>query len=179
MTEYSFSLIPFPDPDIPAIAISGWIARDRHLLAIHYSIAGDIETLVIPRPAAHPARQSELWTSTCFEFFLALPDQPHYWEINLSPSGDWNVFQMDAYRRAGFREEPRIEMVQFTFHRDTTQCTMDSTIDLYPIIAPGELIEAGITAVIKTIRGNETYWALAHPGPQADFHLRESFILAL
>jgi hypothetical protein len=33
--------------------------------------------------------------------------------------------------------------------------------------------------VIQTQDRHETYWALVHPQPQADFHLRDSFILEL
>jgi hypothetical protein len=40
-------------------------------------------------------------------------------------------------------------------------------------------LEIGITAIIQTTDSYETYWALTHPAPFADFHLRESFILAL
>jgi hypothetical protein len=37
----------------------------------------------------------------------------------------------------------------------------------------------GISSVIQTLDGYETYWALVHPSQQADFHQREGFILAL
>ena len=37
----------------------------------------------------------------------------------------------------------------------------------------------GIAAVIKLAGGGLTYWALTHPGPQADFHRRDSFLVEL
>jgi hypothetical protein len=36
-----------------------------------------------------------------------------------------------------------------------------------------------VSAVIKTRRGEVTLWALTHPGPEADFHHRDSFIIKL
>ena len=38
---------------------------------------------------------------------------------------------------------------------------------------------AGIAAVIKLAGGELTYWALTHPGPAADFHRRDSFVVEL
>ena len=179
MTEHFFSLVPFPDRDIPDLAISGRIVRDHNVLTVHYSLVGDVERISIPAAAPQTSRQNELWTSTCFEFFLSVPDRPEYWEFILSPSGNWNVFQMDAYRRAGFREETRIDKLQLTCHISREQFTLEGAVDLHPILAPDEPIRAGITGVIQTIQGGETYWALVHPGPEADFHLHESFILPL
>jgi len=37
----------------------------------------------------------------------------------------------------------------------------------------------GIAAVIKLTGNGLTYWALAHPGPAADFHRRDSFLVEL
>lgn len=36
-----------------------------------------------------------------------------------------------------------------------------------------------ISIVIKPQNGEITYWALTHPGPQADFHRRDSFLIEL
>jgi hypothetical protein len=37
----------------------------------------------------------------------------------------------------------------------------------------------GITTVIKHKDGEVTYWALIHQGKEADFHIRESFIVEI
>ena len=42
-----------------------------------------------------------------------------------------------------------------------------------------QAIEVAISAVLEGRDGQPTYWALAHCGPQADFHRRESFIVEL
>ena len=179
MTEYSFSLVPFPAPQLPDISIKGRITRDRNLLTVHYSLSGKLEEIRFPEPARQPARRDELWLATCFEFFLAVPDQPEYYEFNLSASGDWNAFCMDAYRRVGFRHEERIQDLQLRIKLITNCFTLDGIVDISPLFHKETPIQAGITSVIQTSDGNETYWALAHPNPRADFHLRESFILVL
>jgi hypothetical protein len=179
MTRQSFSLTPFPASSIPPIAITGNLSRQNNVLALSYSLVGNLESILMPSPSAHPARKDELWKATCFEFFLALKDQPQYWEFNMSPSGDWNVYHMDTYRRVGFREETSIRWLQFEVKDEVEKLTLNVTVDLSPIIQAAQSLDVGITAVIQTRDGDETYWALVHPASQADFHLRESFTLAL
>ena len=95
MTELPFSLIPFLDANVPDITIKGKILRQNNLLTIHYALTGKIEDIFLPSPTVNPTRKEELWKNTCLEFFLAVKDSSGYWEFNLSPSGDWNVYRMD------------------------------------------------------------------------------------
>jgi hypothetical protein len=179
MTKHSFSLIPFPAPNIPAISITGEISLQKNTVHLHYSLAGEIENIVLPPTCLNPSRKDELWKKTCFEFFLAIKDQPQYREFNMSPSGDWNVYHMEAYRRIGFKEETSIRWLPFEVRSEAGEFHLDALVDLHPILPPGQLLEFGITTIVQTTDSNETYWALTHPAPFADFHLRESFILAL
>jgi len=179
MTKHSFSLIPFPAPNIPAISIRGEISLQKNTVHLHYSLAGEIENIVLPPTCLNPSRKDELWKKTCFEFFLVIKDQPQYWEFNMSPSGDWNVYHMDAYRRVGFREETSIQRLPFEARNEMGEFHLNALVDLNPILQQSQFLECGITVIIQTTDGHETYWALAHPAPFADFHLRESFILAL
>ena len=179
MIKQSFSLIPFSAPNIPNISITGEISLQKNIVNLHYSLTGNVEDIFLPTTSMNPSRRDELWKRTCFEFFLAIKDQPQYWEFNMSPSGDWNVYHMDAYRRVGFREETSIQRLPFEVRSEAGEFHLDALVDLHPILPPGQLLELGITTIIQTTDSNETYWALRHPAPFADFHLRESFILAL
>lgn len=179
MTGRAFSLIPFPDPNIPDITIQGKILRQNNLITIHYALRGSLENIFLPSPSVNPTRKEELWKTTCFEFFLAAKDSPEYWEFNLSPSGDWNVYRMDAYRRIGFREETLIQRLQFETQKDKNGFLLAADVELKSMIRVEQILEVGITAVIQTRERSESYWALVHPAPEEDFHLRESFILAM
>jgi len=171
-----FTLIPHPAQNIPILEIGGMVARQENLLSIHYSVKGDIENILLPAPSSH-TRKDDLWKATCFEFFIAVQDQPQYWEFNMSPSSEWNVYHMDAYRRMGFREEASIRQLPFEFKQTDEDLSLDLSIDLLPLIHLEQKIQLAITAIIQTRDGHETYWAIAHPGRQADFHLRESFVI--
>ena len=52
-------------------------------------------------------------------------------------------------------------------------------VELDKLVPSDQDLKIGISAVIKTINNGVTFWALTHPGPQADFHLRDSFIVDL
>ena len=175
----TFQLIPFPSNVLPNIHINGQVERVENELSIRYVVQGEIENLHLPTASASPARKHDLWKATCFEYFLAIQDQPRYWEFNLSPSGDWNVYAMDAYRRIGFREEASMHQLPFEFKQKDHGLSLTLSVDLTPILHPEQKIQLGITAIIQTKEGNETYWALVHPSQQADFHLRKSFVIEL
>ena len=179
MISHPFELLPFPDPNIPEVRITGQIEHEGSLLTVLYSLSGRIDDILLPAPNPQPGRKVNLWLGTCFEFFLALPDQPHYWEFNFSPSCDWNVFHMDAYRRAGFREEESIRNPCLEIRNEHDCFELEAAVDISPIIQAETRVLMGVTSVIRSHNRQETYWALTHPQPQADFHLRESFILTL
>lgn len=179
MAEHPFSLIPFDRSGGPAIIITGSIVRHAGLLALHYTLRGDSNDILLPPPTGHPGRRHGLWKTTCFEFFLARKDKPAYWEFNLSPCGDWNVYRMEAYRRVGFRDEQRISLLPLETPEEKDAFTLRTAVDLSPIFSDDDVLEASITAIIQTREGTETYWALTHAGLQPDFHLRDSFILEL
>ena len=177
MTDQLFSLIPFPTQDVPNLTISGRVARVNNIFFVDYTLAGNLEDIFLPSPRSKPARKDELWRRTCFEFFLAIKGAPQYWEFNMSPDSDWNVYVMDAYRQVNMREETRIQRLQFQVQKEVDCLSLKAAIDLNSIIGREEPIEAGITSVIQTNNGKESYWALVHAHANADFHLRNSFVL--
>ncbi len=177
MAEYS--LIPFPDLNIPDIQITGRISRRDNLLTVQHELTGEIKNIFFPTVSSCPTRKDNLWKTTCFEFFLAIPDHPHYWEFNMSPSGDWNTYRMDAYRQIGLCEEASIQRLPFSIQMRAECFIVETILDLTLIVEEDQQIQAAITSVIQETNAHETYWALMHPGPQADFHRREGFIIQL
>ena len=101
-------LVPF-EPSVPqGLQVSGELIwnRDGQLelsFGVLAAAASGLSELVVPGglidgPQAAGQRRDELWTTTCFEAFLAIPDQPGYWEINLAPNGDWALYRFEGYR---------------------------------------------------------------------------------
>jgi hypothetical protein len=179
MRESNFSLQPFPtDVSLPDLEITGKITRDRQILQVHYLLSGDLSEIAFLPLTATPTRQHNLWENTCFEFFLGMRNSTKYWEFNLSPSGDWNVYHFTDYRQ-GMEEETAITSLPFNLEMRSHSGQLDLEFDLNSIILPEQDLDFGITTVIKTKKNQVTYWALSHSGMEADFHQRDSFIKKL
>lgn len=179
MTEQIFSLIPFPNSNIPDIQINGRVRRENGQLGIQYTITGATEKILWSEPSASPMRKDGLWSATCFEFFMALPGDPQYWEFNVSPSGDWNVYHMNAYRRVGFSQETSIQQLRFDVKNEPGLVSLNTSVDVSLLVSEGQSLQLGISCVVQSIDHDESYWALVHPHPTPDFHLRQSFILQI
>jgi hypothetical protein len=179
MIPRHFTLKPFPGeaPRFP-LQITGTIARHGHILALSYELRGDLAAVTLPAPAGRPARHHGLWEETCFECFLAYKDSSQYWEFNLSPAGHWNAYGFEAYRR-GMHEEPALAALPFTVTRESASLLLTLEVDVARLFPRGQALDAAIAAVIKNQDSTLMYWALAHPGPQPDFHRRDSFLIRL
>ena len=179
MTGRSFSLQPFSPIGPPLnFKITGHIARRPRQLAISFALQGQLAELMIPAPADMPARRHGLWEETCFEFFLGVKDSPQYWEFNLSPAGHWNVYRFVGYRQ-GMTEETAFTSLPLSVRRRPDLLRVALELEAERIMAADQPLMVGIAAVIKFRDQGLTYWALLHPGPQADFHRRDSFLVEL
>jgi hypothetical protein len=181
--EHTFSLQPFPSTEtLPNIKITGNIARNENLLIINYALTGDIAEVEIISPSETPMRKNELWEHTCFEFFIGIKNSSCYWEFNLSPAGDWNVYSFDRYRQ-GMQEEVTFSTLPFSVHHSSDYFAIALDFDLDKIIPHEQvtenILDVAIASVIKSKNSQVSYWALTHCAEEADFHQRSSFILDL
>jgi hypothetical protein len=177
MTSRNFSLQPFP-PRLSDLEITGDLARHGPRLAIRFVLRGPLEKLVIPAPAETPARLDNLWEKTCFEFFLGVKGSPHYWEFNLSPAGHWNVYRFAGYRQ-GMVEESAFAALPLSVRRRPDSLLVALDVEIERIVSADQPLAVGLAAVLTFRNQGLTYWALSHPGPQADFHRRDGFLVEL
>lgn len=174
-----FILQPFPTAQpLPDVQITGNITRNENKLNLDYTLKGNLAEVDIASPSDTPARKDELWQDTCFEFFIGIKDTPGYWEFNLSPSRDWNVYCFTGYRQ-GMVEETAFTEFPFIVERRLDNLALSLDLDLAKILFTEAAIEVAITTVIKDKNSEVSYWALTHRGAAADFHLRESFVIEL
>jgi len=179
VTEQIFLLQPFSSGSgTPDITITGVIRRDNNKIEISYAISGALRDIVIQPKADTQMQKDKLWKETCLEAFLAPAGSDHYWEVNLSPAGHWNVYRFSTYR-TGVKEESAVTSLPISVKRNDTALTLSTNIDMENLISSEESLHVGISAVIMSRTGTFSYWALAHPGPEPDFHIRESFILRI
>ncbi len=172
-----FSLAPFRGGgSVPALGIGGSIGRRGNVLSVRCALRGDRSTLSVPARADAPERRDRLWEDTCFELFVGAEGSAAYREFNFSPAGHWNVYRFDSYREA-MREEPAFASLPFGILADAQALRLSVDIDLGKILPPGKALDVGVCAVVRARAGDVGHWALAHPGPRPDFHLRDGFRL--
>jgi hypothetical protein len=179
MSFRGFVLQPFPEAGpAPSLKIAGEIFRVSNRLAIRYELSDYLGESLIPVLSNIPIRKKNLWNETCFEFFLAVKNSPRYREFNLSPAGHWNIYSFEAYRQ-GMQEDAAALALPYSAQFSPNALSLSLEIDLDRIIHIDQVLEVGISAVIKHSDGMMSYWSLSHPGPQADFHHRDGFLIEL
>jgi hypothetical protein len=173
MRTAPFALQPFSPPGAP-LEIRGEVTRSRDGLRVSYLLRGDLARVVIPPAAARPSRRGRLWESTCFELFLAPGGGPAYWELNVSPSGDWNLYRFAAYRE-GMEEDPGVRQLPTAVEREEKGLGLRVSV---PDVAPLHgCARIGVSAVLEQAGGDSSYWALRHVGPEPDFHHPDCFLI--
>jgi hypothetical protein len=166
-------------PDSPSFAanhVEVEVTRPRTgSLLLRYLVTGQIGDLRLP-PVTAPARTDELWRASCFELFVRASPEAGYYEFNFAPSTQWAAYWLTGYR-SGMRiateiGTPRIEV------RSSPDCyTLQVALELdqlsrLPRDAGWRL---GLSALIEDTGGRTSYWALAHPSGNADFHHTDCF----
>jgi len=155
------------------------IARSASALTLIYAVRGDIEAVSLPKEVA-PARADGLWQHTCFEAFVRSSPAPAYREFNFSPSRQWAAYRFDDYRQGMTTDvviaDPRIEL-----QSDDGETRLLASLDLSDAAAwdAAKDWRLGLSAVIEDRDGGRSWWALAHPPGNPDFHHGDGFVLTL
>lgn len=176
-----WSLVPFgQSPEALGLRLEGRLERVGERLRVRYALRGDLDSVVVPPPAAAgPRRADGLWEHTCFELFLAAEGAEAYWEVNLAPSGDWNLYRLEGYRQ-GLAPVLDREALPFAVGRGLEELRLSLDLQLPEELAlacRSRPLRVGVTAVMEQVGGALSYWALAHGGAEADFHRRGDFLL--
>lgn len=179
MKGRSFSLKPFPsDRPQPQINLTCSVGRRTDTLSFSYLLLGPLAEIVIPAPSDVPSRKYGLWEETCFEFFIGTRNSDKYWEFNLSPAGNWNVYLFTSYRQ-GMKEDQAFTSLPFSVRTRPDGLRLSLELDLEKIVPAGQALQIALSAVVREGSGRITCWALTHPGLKPDFHRREAFIVEL
>ena len=179
-----WQLVPFPQVEHPDITVSVQVELRQSVLRLAYRIEGPaLGSILFPKKdprSSSGTRKDFLWQHTCLEAFLARKNGPTYWEFNFAPSGEWNFYQFGSYR-ADSKTEDRVREVKLGSNSmkfgDLFEADLEIDLSEVPELHDAKLQDllVGLTAVIETLDGKKSYWALTHCSEKPDFHLRESF----
>lgn len=166
-------LIPhpaFPPRQVARIAASV-SQKDPRWLQLRWRVEGAGAIVVLP--FAGRRRADELWRTTCFEMFCG--DGPSYAEFNFAPSEAWAAYDFDGYRE-GMRDRPMWPQPTISWRGG------HSGLAILDVAIPRAAIPSGalaVSAVIEEEGGVKSFWALAHPPGDPDFHHRACFAATL
>lgn len=151
-------------------------------ISFHIDSPEDAPKLVWNSYSDSGARKDELWKTTCLEAFIQKLDGS-YFEVNLAPQGDWNVYRFDSYRE-GMKHENQIEALSaFSSSMQTNgkfaKYKLNAKIDLSKAMKSPQHFRLGLTAVIETEGSERSYWSLKHSGEKPDFHDSRGFVLEM
>jgi hypothetical protein len=158
--------------------------RQASRLELVWRLSGDLDALVLPEPSQSRRRCDGLWQTTCLEAFWGFAGHDAYWELNLAPSGDWNLYRLSHYRGPLTPVELEVPPA-WQVRRSARELELAVELDLGEMAGgddPGVAglpLEVSLTAVIEQAGQGVSYWALAHTGVEPDFHRRDSFGLGL
>ena len=144
-------------------------------LSLRYLLSGAIDELLLPTSGASE-RRDRLWQHTCFEIFIRAASEEPYHEFNFAPSGQWAAYRFQT-RRSGM-SNMKIAPPSIETTRADESLELLATLDVAGL--PVEKVWlVGLSAVIEEKNGCKSYWALAHPPGEPDFHHPACFAFQL
>ena len=171
------SLQPF-SPSPKDVGCSCALQRTDGVLLLDFKLTGELENLVIPTEVNQPLRKDELWQSTCFECFFKNAGNKNYWELNISPAGDWNLYRFSDYRK-DMQPEERVTAVQAKRTQIENELSLQCSFSIKDLICQDDHLQLGLCCVLERTDGTKGYHALRHPGRQPDFHHQDGFLITL
>jgi hypothetical protein len=171
-----------PHPASPPRLVEGLSVRlsvQERFLWLNYEVEHRTGLLLWDKQG----RQDGLWSGTCFELFAREPGAAGYIEFNFAPLAAWAAYSFSG-RRTGMTPLAGIGSPHLVDGRlEDRADEIDSYYELAATIAREGIlagrIRIGLSAVLEEIDGTKSYWALAHPPGEPDFHHPDCFALEL
>ena len=168
-----------PHPDYPCLAATSIDVNvellGRDCVALDYVVTGTIDDLQLS-PVLASGRSDRLWENTCFEVFIRPGAGDGYYEFNFAPSTQWAAYHFSRYR-GGRRDVTEIDALAIDVQSGARRYALRTRLklDRLPELARSAAWRLGLSTIIKETNGRKSYWALAHPPGDADFHHADCF----
>jgi predicted GIY-YIG superfamily endonuclease len=153
----------------PVESLEAAVQRIGVKLSLRYVLSGNVANILIPPPAP-PLRVPGLWHHTCFELFVHTHKGPAYYEFNFAPSGRWAAFRLAGYRQG--MADADIAPPEIRTRVESRQLEVRVDLDLSGLdeLAANNPWRAGLSAIVEDRSHKRSFWALAHPPGDPDFH---------
>jgi hypothetical protein len=173
-------LVPHPEKGPKAVeSVEVEVVRATNTILLMYRVE-PADMLLLP--AHGRERRDNLWRQTCFELFVR-PESHSYVEYNFAPLSAWNAYSFVDWRMGRRAYQPEAEPSIVDSRTDSRRDSFPGSYELDVVISTDILSLAparvSLAAVIEEEGGVISYWALAHPPGEPNFHHADCFVARL
>ncbi|MCB0422068.1 MAG: hypothetical protein KDD61_13810 [Bdellovibrionales bacterium] len=170
MFDFNIPLIPF-DPN-PSTRVRTSIRISNTSIACSFQIQSS--AFLAKASKALATWQENLWSSTCFELFVAHPNHSDYLEWNLSSEGHYSVYGFSDIRKQRIlteQEKHQLTPKEFCSIIGNSSFQLQFTLNKKCLSQYFESSRWKIkpTCILR-IGENLTYWAPNHSDKRPNFH---------
>jgi len=140
--------------------------RDKNIKG-SFKIAGELENYLFDKPQKQ-SRKDELWKRTCFELFLANNDKPNYYELNMSPSSEWNFYHFSDYKQE-MKEEKNISNPSIHCSKVPKGYLFSFEFELYTNVVEDNFI-LNLAVILLDRQGIRHFYSIHRRSENVDFH---------
>jgi len=142
--------------------------RDKKIKG-SFEITGELEHYLFDK-LKKQNRKDELWKRTCFELFLANRDRPNYYELNMSPSSEWNFYHFSDYKKE-MKEEKNISTPSIYLSKTPKGYLFSFEFELYTNILNDNFI-FNLAVILLDTQGVRHFYSIHRKEKKVDFHDR-------
>ena len=153
--------------------IKASIELQNSQLKLNYQIVDKIFKYHFPKQTKQQ-RVDNLWLDTCFELFIANRGKEEYWEINISPSTEWNSYHFTKYKE-GMRESNLFSTPQIETSGSETRYRLSFETTIQKGILIKEL-EINISIILLDRDGKRNFYSINRRDDYPDFHDRLGWV---
>jgi hypothetical protein len=138
-------------------------------------------SLILPN---HEFRRIDrLWEHSCFELFVKPLGGDAYEEFNFAPALGWNAYSFSKWREGmaslPLPRPPHMVDCRLDDRADRFPDRYELDVVFHPCTLPNGHAEISPTAILEETDGRRSYWAMAHPPGEPNFHHGDCFQLRL
>lgn len=168
MREMMVPLVSFHPPSEACEVQVRLLAESSQQWQVSYRVQASnsfLRSLALPSVSS-TVRKQDLWKQNCFELFWKNPEGASYFEWNISPLGEWNLYEFSSYRK-GMREVTAAQTPQVSSFLSQNGFELKVTL---PQAFPSKAVHVRPAVILYPKGGEALFFSNAHASERPDFH---------
>jgi hypothetical protein len=141
--------------------------RHKNTITLYFELIGTVNEYHFKNPSKQQ-RADNLWKNTCFELFIANTHNNAYWEINISPSTQWNIYHFSDYKE-GMKKEKNITQPIIKTTQKNNYYSLSFTSTFTQDVLNQEL-QINLAVILLDLDGVRHFYSIFKNSGNVDFH---------